>query len=210
MKRKIFTFLLIFISLLSFLGGKTLAQVFPKSFIEKENLQQEKKAEATWPGRENRFKKIQEKTRKRIERFKERKEKIATRWATVRERFSRVRRKRILKFWHRMLRRLKAALHRLERVVERIASRIEKLKTRGVDTAKAEEKLARAREEIQVAKQTLAEAEEKFEQIFVSDNPKEIFLQVRALVYEVKESLKKAHRALVEVIISLKKLRPTP
>lgn len=152
-------------------------------------------------------KELKEKVEKKLEEIKE---KVATKQAAVKERFSETRRKRILGFWQRMLKRLQSALSRLEKISARIASRIEKFKEQEVDTAEAEEKLVLAKDEITLAKATLSEAETQFEQIFTADDPKAIFIQVRGLVGEVKDSLKSAHQALVAAVVALKGAGATP
>lgn len=112
---------------------------------------------------------------------------------------------RILMIAGKIAERLQAAVDRYNGMVERIESHIDKLKDRGVNTTEMEAKLAVAVDEISDAQDSVDALIVALETSVDDDaTVKENFARVRDLIKETTEQLKEAHRALVEVIVSLK------
>lgn len=111
---------------------------------------------------------------------------------------------RVRKHFDRMLKRFDAAIERLEKLADRIESRLDKAAENGKDVFALRIKLDAARAKIAEAQTALDEAAAKFEAVVGADNPREAFKEVEALMKGVKEKIKAAHAALVDVINSLK------
>lgn len=103
-----------------------------------------------------------------------------------------------------MFKRIEAAIDRLKKLGDRIGERIIKLKEKGVNTTKAESLLATAKTEIINAETALASAKTAAQSAIDSETPKDAFEAVRTHVVEAREAAKKAHKALVDSVISLK------
>lgn len=111
---------------------------------------------------------------------------------------------RVRKHFDKMLKRFDAAIERLEKLADRIESRLDKAAENGRDVAALRVRLDAARAKIAEAQTALDEAVAKFEAVVGSDNPREAFKEVEALMSGVKEKIKAAHADLVDVINSLK------
>lgn len=111
---------------------------------------------------------------------------------------------RVRKHFDRMLKRFDAAIERLEKLADRIESRLDKADENGKDVTALRAKLDGARAKIAEAQTALDDAASKFEAVVGSDNPRDAFKDVQELMKGVKEKIKAAHAAMVDVINSLK------
>lgn len=114
------------------------------------------------------------------------------------------RNERIRAYTERVVKRFNAVITRLTRLADRMESRIEKLEAREFDLSIARELLGDARIEIANTQESIAAIDTSLEDTLASDNPKEAFSAVRGLISESKESIKIAHRALVDAIREIK------
>lgn len=114
------------------------------------------------------------------------------------------RNERIRAYTERVVKRFNAVITRLTRLADRMESRIEKLEAREFDLSIARELLGAARVEIANTQESIAAIDTSLENALASDNPKEAFSTVRGLIDESKESIKIAHRALVDAIREIK------
>ena len=104
----------------------------------------------------------------------------------------------------KMMRRLDAAVLRLEKLAARMDTRIDKLTAKGVDMTKAKEKMTIARGKIADAKQAIADARTAADALVNSEKPKELFGDIRKLIKKAEQTVKDAHRALVEALREIK------
>ena len=111
---------------------------------------------------------------------------------------------RIKAYATRIVRRLGAAAERLTKLADRMDSRIDKLEERGIDLSVARGLLDTARAEIANAQADVDAIEVAVEEALATDNPKEAFGAVRELLRGSKDSIKAAHRVLVEAIREIK------
>ena len=136
------------------------------------------------------------------------KEKLAERKAERKEKLNEKAKKRIGAYVKRIIRRLNAAIDRIEKLSERVESRIlkleEKFKDRGLDLSETKRLLIVAEDEISNARESISSIEGAVDGVLSTDNPKESFSSIRELIKTSKDSVKSAHRALVEAIKSLK------
>lgn len=120
------------------------------------------------------------------------------------ERLNELAKKRIGAYVKRIVRRLEAALNRMSKLGDRIDSRITKFEEKGLDMSNAISLLAEARVEISNAQSSIEAMRVNIDAVLESDNPKESFSQIRALIGEAKDGVKKAHKALIEAIKAMK------
>ena len=115
--------------------------------------------------------------------------------------------KRIDQFFNQMVKKFENAIDRLNSLADRIESRLNKSEDAGNDVSKIRDQLKSARDKISAAETALSDAKAKFKEMANSQNPKEAFKQVKILVQGVAQKMKDAHRALVDVVNSIKGLR---
>ena len=125
-----------------------------------------------------------------------------TRRATLDER----RQARIEAYANRILKRMNAAIDRLYKIANRVESRIAKLEEKhdGLDLSGARDLLAIARTALDTAQPSVELGEEAVQNVLSSDTPKEAFSEVRKLLGDTKQSIKDAHKALVDAIVATK------
>ena len=113
---------------------------------------------------------------------------------------------RIKAYFEKSTGRLGAAIERLEKLAERVESRAQKLATeKGVDVSKTRELLGIAKTKIADAKAAIGQIRTEVLAMFEGEaEPRVVFEKVKGLLETAKESVKAAHRALVEAIASLK------
>ncbi|MBU2010474.1 hypothetical protein KKG37_03235 [Patescibacteria group bacterium] len=133
----------------------------------------------------------------------EQKEKLAQRREEFKQRITEKRKTRITAFEKKMTKRLQAAVNRLDKLADRIQSRLEKISDR-VDITEATALISNIKEDIQDLHTWIGNLSSKLESVYASDDPKAIFEEVRAEVKEIVSEIKATHRALVEVVASLK------
>lgn len=125
----------------------------------------------------------------------------------LKKRVGEERAKRIEQFFAQMARKFENAIDRLEGLADRVESRLTKAEEAGNDVSKIKDRLKSARDKIASAETALNDAKAKFKEMANSQNPKEAFRQVKVLVQGVAQKIKEAHRALVDVVKSVKGLR---
>lgn len=114
--------------------------------------------------------------------------------------------KNIDAFFSRMAEKFEDAIKRLNDLSDRIESRLNDSEASGKDVSAARAKLAGAREKITVAQTSLDGARASYTSAVQSDDFKGAFARVRTVVSGVKEKVKDAHAALVDVVTSLKSI----
>ena len=104
---------------------------------------------------------------------------------------------------------MNAAVERLEKIADRVDSRIVKLEETidGLSLDESKALLLASREALISAASDVEAIFEAMRSALDSDTPKEAFTEVRTRFSDAKQSLKDAHRALVEAIKSLKAAR---
>lgn len=135
------------------------------------------------------------------------KEEAKQRVEAMRKKLGDGRAKRVEQFFNNMVRKFENAIDRLNNLADRIDSRLKKTEDAGNDVAKQRDLLKVARDKITAVETALSDAKAKFAEMAKSENPKEAFKKVKELARGVAEKVKEAHRALVEVVTSLKGLR---
>lgn len=122
-----------------------------------------------------------------------------------RTRVEETRKIRIKAFYGKIMNRMGAAVIRLQRLSERIDSRISKIEETSAYVSSARALLAVADGKIIEAANALSDAKNKINEILNSEEtPKIMFEKIKDEVRVVKQAIKDAHAALVEVIIAIK------
>lgn len=138
------------------------------------------------------------------------KEKIETRIATREARLTKLKKNLVRNHFTRMRKRLSAAIRRLEKIAARIESRINKIEAESPnsDISSIRKEIFSVREKINnVGDNLLPQAQEKFDQMVESENPQELFSEVKHLIRTIKDELIEVHQILVKVIGDIKGLR---
>jgi hypothetical protein len=134
------------------------------------------------------------------DRLEEHRAKMAERKAKLSERHQ----ARILEHVKRLVHRLNAAIERMEILAGRVQSRIDKLTERGLDMADEQALLDTALSHIASAQTDVDALEEAVIAMLESDEPREAYAKVKELVRTTIDSVKSAHKTLVEAIRSVK------
>ncbi len=122
----------------------------------------------------------------------------------VRKKLEDQRSKRVADFNQRMLVRFDASINRLENIASRLDSRLGKLAKDGQDVTDFRIALDVAKSKIALAKTSLSEVKTALEAVAVSETPKTDFEMARGKLDAIKDAIKQAHAALVDVIKSIK------
>lgn len=122
----------------------------------------------------------------------------------VRKKLEDKRAERVANFNRRMMIRFEAAISRLENMAGRLDSRLDKLAKEGQDVAVFRTALDAAKSKISSAKTALSETKSSLEAVAVSEMPKTDFEMARGKLDSVKDGIKQAHAALVDVVESIK------
>ncbi len=127
----------------------------------------------------------------------------------IRERLSEIRKTRIRNFFGRLITRMEKRVERIGKLITRIESRIAKIKEAepDIDTSSIEKELNDAKAKLEEVGTAIADAKASLEDILSSEDPKEAFSSVKNLIKEIKTSLIKIHRQLVNIIGDIKGLR---
>lgn len=125
------------------------------------------------------------------------------------ERLSERAKERIAAYAERIFKRLYTALERMDKIADRIKSRMEKMEEKGFETGETAALLAKAREQIEAGRNAIDEAAKLVETALENDNPKDSFKEIRVLIKEAVQSVKDAHKSLIEAIKELRAI-PTP
>ena len=132
------------------------------------------------------------------------KEESKERVSILKERVSEERAQKIEAFFGSMVRKFEAAISRLRILADRIDSRLDKLEDKGRDITTLRAALDDARNTIETAEDALDKAKEEFTTFASAENPKEYFEKVKLVVQDVASKVKISHKALVDVINSVK------
>lgn len=156
--------------------------------------------------RQEKLEQIRERVRGKIE---SRHQLIQEHQATIAAKLTQRHQERILLFFNRLAKRMQAAITRLHRLIARIESRLAKIEAgeEGIETKDIKATLAEAKEKLAQAETALAEAQASFEDVLISEDPKEAFADTQELIKGIKNQLVEVHRLLVHVIGNIKGLR---
>lgn len=146
---------------------------------------------------------LRDEVKKKREDFKE---KAEVRRDELKKKLGEKRAINIEKFFSKMVEKFENAVDRLGKFADRIEERLNKAADRGKDVVALRDKLAKAREKITAAQSALTDGKTKYgEAVRVADF-KVAFKQVKEVTRGIKEKVKEAHAALVDVIRSTKGL----
>lgn len=111
--------------------------------------------------------------------------------------------------YSRLSTRISAAMGRLDTLITRIESRLAVIEENNpdADTTQIESEIATAKSLLLDAQIDLEAANDNFEEVFESEDPKATFQFIKDTVVGVKEKLVEVHRTLVSVIGDIKGLR---
>lgn len=172
--------------------------------VETRNLPKEEvkeKREAVRTEIKDKREEIRDTIKEKREAFKdEAKERINV----LKEKVSEERAKKIEAFFGGMVRKFEAAISRLRTLADRIDSRLDKFEDEGKDVSALRTALDNARNSIESAEDALDKAKEEFTTFASTENPKEYFEKVKTVVHNVSQKVREAHKALVDVINSVK------
>lgn len=124
----------------------------------------------------------------------------------LRNQFGDQRTERIEAFFNKMIGKFQAAIDRLKNLADRISARIDKAAANGKDVTRLRDQLSQAKDKISDAEKALEDAKAKYTEATQEKDFKIAFNKVREVVQGVTEKVKDAHRALVEVVNSIKGL----
>lgn len=127
-----------------------------------------------------------------------------TRVEELKKKVGEKRAERIEQFFQKMLEKFGNVIERLKRFADRIEERINRAEANGKEVTAARAKLLTARERIADAEKALEDAKAKFTEAAKDPDFKAAFKKVREIVHGVAAKLREAHRALVEVITTLR------
>lgn len=118
------------------------------------------------------------------------------------------RRERIRAYVTNMFARLEAMVGRLEKLIARMEARLEDFEaTSNKDKAKVESELEKAKTILAETKTDIAEAKETAGSLIDSQDPKEVFGDLRGQIAAIKKDLVAVHKILVQVLGEMKGLR---
>lgn len=174
-----------------------------KRDVLKQELQQKREAfhEETRVKRDTLHGEIQQKR----EAFRQ---EAAARREELKKKLGEKRAENIERFFNKMVEKFAAVIDKLENFADRIGERLDKAAETGRDVASLDEKLESARGKIGEVKTALEDAKVKYAEAVKDPDFRVSFKKVREVVHGVKEKVKEAHRALVEVVSSIKGLTP--
>lgn len=112
----------------------------------------------------------------------------------------------IERFFNQMVGKFEAAIGRLKDLSDRIASRLNKAEENGRNVVELRAKLAGANDKIAAAERALEDAKAKYAEAVKDKDFKASFRKVREVVAVVHDAVREAHRALVDVVNSIKGL----
>src|SRR3989344_1603302 len=133
------------------------------------------------------------------------KQKVEEKRAEIKKRLEAGVKERIKKHTAQIMRHLRATRERLTKLAERVETRINKLKENGVYTEESEALLTTAKAKITTATQAIELIPRELETALAgTTTQRDAFAEIKTIVQKSETALKEAHRALVDVISSLK------
>lgn len=119
---------------------------------------------------------------------------------------------RIKLLGNRMLDRLQAAINRLRNILARIETRIAKIEAKGnkpAISAKAlKPQIDKVTSQLEAAQASLDQARAELNAIGSSEKPKEAMETLIKSVAKVRDGIKAAHKAMVDLVVAIAKLEP--
>lgn len=132
-------------------------------------------------------------------------EKFSAQKERTKQKTEETRKVRVRAYLGRVAGRTGIAITRLERIADRIDSRLDKLQEKGTDVSDYRTLLETAETKITGAKLDAENAKIKIEEMMNSgEDAKTIFQQIKDELNKVKQAVKGAHSALVDVIAAIK------
>ncbi len=173
---------------------------------EEKRIQLREEADALRSNAQDRKAQLDARREEALEKARILKEEAVERSDIRKQKLDERRKERIGAYVARIVKRMNAAVERLGRIADRVDSRIAKLEERidGLSLDESKSLLSIVREELRSAAVDIGAIAEALQGALDSDTPKEAFEEVRALFGEAKQSIKDAHKTLVEAIKSVK------
>lgn len=137
-------------------------------------------------------------------------EKTATREAAKEELKAKLeikRQERIRTLFGNLTTRTETAINRLYTLIERMEARLAIFEEEGENVTEIQAEIESAKTLLESAEISLASAQDGFEDIIASDDPKAGFVYVRDIIKDIKLTLTDGHSILVQVIGDMKGLR---
>lgn len=137
-------------------------------------------------------------------------EKTATREAAKEELKAKLeikRQERIRTLFGNLTTRTETAINRLYTLIERMEARLAIFEEEGENVTEIQAEIESAKTLLESAEISLASAQDGFEDIIASDDPKAGFVYVRDIIKDIKLTLTDVHSILVQVIGDMKGLR---
>jgi hypothetical protein len=136
------------------------------------------------------------------------KERIAEVKASRSATLAQKRKQNIEAYWERLTKRLLNLIERQEGIIDRMNSRVKTIEEEdGEDLSDVKVGLKEAQTKLDLAKANLSAADESFEDVLESENPKEAFKAVRDTVYEIRKTIIEVHTSLAQMIGQIRGLR---
>ncbi len=133
-------------------------------------------------------------------------EEVRVRKDELKKKLGEKRAERIEAFFQKMVEKFEAAIERLKKHADRIAEHLEKAEANGKSVAEVRVKLSTANNKILEAEKALEDAKAKYTEAAKEPDFRVAFAKVREVIQGVVAKIKEAHRALVDVINSIKGL----
>lgn len=134
------------------------------------------------------------------------KQKVEERKDELKKKLGEKRAVEIERFFANMARKFEEAVNRLDVNADKISTHLDKAAANGRDVSVPHAKLEEARGKIAEAEKAFEDAKARYAEAVKDPDFKASFAKVRSVVQGVEQKIKEAHRALVDVIKSLKGL----
>ena len=128
----------------------------------------------------------------------------------AKERLTDNRKQQIKKWWTRNAQRLARIIERESKMADKINEKLEKAARNGKDVSAARAKLIDARAKIAAAAQALRDATAQVDGIIANNKPSEAFRKLHELNKTVTNAIREAHKALVDVLVTLRGVGAKP
>lgn len=124
--------------------------------------------------------------------------------AEIKNRFTEKQKIHVKGWWTKAAKRLTAITTRMNKIADKITTRLDALAESGKDVSAQRTQLAAARVKINVAIQSVAAGSTQIESILQTSSSSMAFKQVHEMQSGVIVKIREAHRALVELLASLR------
>ena len=153
--------------------------------------------------------KLEEQKAKIEEKVKENKMEVQQKVQEVKKKLEAKQAERIMAMSKKMLARFDLAVKRLDNLAGRVSSRLDAIAKTGKDVAKNRKALDEAKAKVDIVRTKLADAKASFDALINSETPKADFETAKAKLNDVKDAIKTAQSALVDVVSSIKGGKPS-